>query len=612
VKRRVFSSLKRRVMVLVIMGMLVIIGTLNISGYLGMQENIQRTFQERLTLTQAIANHWDYILQQNLSRLEAVSSLPGVDLEDSDLTPEKEALHNAYLNSIFSGGVFLLNTQGALLWSEPYRKEWSGRDLFTNPTIKRLLRDNRPIISSLIEDEGPFAFMPIKNWQGKLVGWVGGIMNPSSPYFMHNFPALNRNHTGYLDIIDEGGRVISSSIPQRGLKPTDHGNYLANLIQTKKTAVGTCHSCHEDTSLVGRTGRAQEVIAFVPLAMAPWGVSIRQAEAEVLAPARGMLRRILMYSLFLFLLAIVLAWGIGLSITRPVNSLTQAAQRISSGDLEGPIPVSGQDEIGRLALTFDHMRVKLKDSIDTIEQWNRELEQRVKERTKELETSQAALKRKELAHQELLKKVISVQEDERKRMARELHDETSQSLSALILALDTQMEKSPDTSFKKKLQDTRSLAEEILDGIHRLIFALRPAMLDDLGLLPAIQWYAQRQLEPLGVGITFEGKEERERLPAPIETAIFRVMQEAINNIAKHAQAENVVISYSQRDQMVSIEIEDDGKGFDVEELKSSTDKKRGLGLLGMKERINQLGGSFTLETAPAMGTRITIEVPLS
>lgn len=591
---------------LVIMGMLAIIGTLNISVYLGMQENIQRTLQERLTLTQAVAQHWDYILQQNLSALESVSSFPGVDLEDNDLTPEKEALHTASLNSIFSEGVFLLNTQGTLCWVEPYRKEWLGKKFFTNPIIKNLLKDNRPIVSALIDGEGPFAFMPIKNWQGKLVGWVGGIMNP------HRSPFPNLSQSGHLDIIDEKGKVISSSNPQRILKPGDHGSFLANLIQTKKPAVGTCHTCHEDTKPAGTTDRDQEVIAFVPLTMAPWVVSIRQAETGVLSPAKSMLRRSLIYSLFLFFLAIVLAWGIGLSITRPVNILTRAAQRISSGSLDEPITLSGQDEIGQLALTFDQMRMKLKDSIDTIELWNRELEERVKERTRELEESQIALKRKELAHQELLKKVISAQEEERKRIARELHDETSQNLSALILALDALLEKSSDPFFKKKFQDTRSLAEEMLDGIHRLIFDLRPAMLDDLGLLPAIHWYAKKQLEPLGIVITFEGKEEEKRLPSPIETAIFRVVQEAINNIAKHAQAENVVTSYSQRDQMIRIEIEDDGKGFDIYELKNSTDKTRGLGLLGMKERINQLGGSFNLETAPALGTRITIAVPLS
>jgi signal transduction histidine kinase len=593
------------------MGMLAIIGTLNISGYLSMQENIKRALQERLNLTQTLADHWDYILQQNLSRLESVSFFRGVNLEDSDLIPEKEALHAAYLNSIFSEGVFLLDSKGYLLWMEPFPKEWLGTDFFASPEIKSLLRDDRPVVSSLIKGKGPFAFMPIKNWQGKLVGWVGGIMNPLSPYFSHKHHRSNLNQTAYLDIIDQEGTVISSSIPYRVLKLSDHGSYMSDLIRSKKTAVGTCSSCHKDAKLTEARGPAQEVIAFAPLSMAPWGVSTRQAESEVLAPAQGMLRRFLVYSLFLFFLAIIMAWGIGLSITRPVNILTRAAQKISSGNLEDPIPSSGKDEIARLALTFDQMRLKLKESIDTIELWNRELEQRVKERTKDLEASQAALKRKELAHQELLKEVISIQEEERKRVARELHDETSQILSALILGLDSLREKSSDSALKENLQNTRSLAEDVLNGIHRLIFDLRPAMLDDLGLLPAIHWFAQKQLNPLGVGITFEGREEEKRLPGPIETAIFRVVQEAINNIAKHAQAENVVISYSQIDQLVSIEIEDDGKGFDIEELRTSTDRKRGLGLLGMKERINQLEGSFKLETAPAMGTRITIGVAL-
>jgi len=577
-----------------------------------MRETIDRALQERSLLAQTAASHLEYIIRENLARLQNIAFHRGVDLEDKDLGPEREALHNAYLHSIFTEGVFLLDRQGNLLWIEPYRPERIRANLFDIPPVRNALEGGKPIVSNLVpirplDKNGIYALVPIRNWRGKIVGLAGGEIDPLNPGFRQILQPIKLGETGYIDIVDGQGMVLASTRPQHVLKVSDHGNSLANLIRAKTTSVGTCHSCHGGAEV---RGRETEVMAFAPLSSVSWGVSVRQSEREALAPARSMERRFFTYGLFLLLIALVLAWGTAQSVVRPISILTEAAQRIAGGNLSDPVPPLGEDEIGRLGQSFDTMRVKLKSSLERIEEWNRELERRVQERTKELEESREELKKKEEMRGELLRKVITAQEEERKRIARELHDETSQALAALVLGLDTATASALGET-RERMGNLKALAEGILDGIHQLIYDLRPSVLDDLGLPSAIRWYAESRLGPQGIHVHFETSGTERRLPTQVETAVFRATQEALTNIVKHAEAENTAISLEYRDSSILIEIEDDGKGFHVDPVSQLPEESRGLGLPGMKERITLLQGTLSIESEPDGGTRIAIEVPL-
>lgn len=225
----------------------------------------------------------------------------------------------------------------------------------------------------------------------------------------------------------------------------------------------------------------------------------------------------------------------------------------------------------------------------------------------------AEVQRKEQMRGELLKKVITAQEEERKRIARELHDDTSQTLTALLYAAEEAMDMTELAEIKERLQSIHRLSCHTLDGVHKLIFDLRPTMLDHLGLVPALRWFAQSRLEPLQTRlIVEETSTPGGRLPAEMETALFRVVQEAINNIARHAGARNVTIAFQVNDEAVAVTVEDDGLGFDVVETTLSPDTRRGLGLHGMRERVELLGGEMDISTAPGFGTQLYIRVPLS
>jgi len=222
------------------------------------------------------------------------------------------------------------------------------------------------------------------------------------------------------------------------------------------------------------------------------------------------------------------------------------------------------------------------------------------------------LQRKERMRGELLLKVIAAQEEERKRIARELHDQTSQALAALAVAVETaagQAAEGGDVSVS--LARMRSLAVSTLEEVHRLIFDLRPTLLDDLGLIAAMRWYAETRLGEVGIKVRLEVAGEEKRLAPQIETALYRVVQEAVNNVANHSGAQNVTITLVLKPEQLLLTIVDDGWGFDMGELARSGDRKRGLGLMGMKERVELLGGSFGIYSELGGGTKVMVEVPL-
>ena len=227
-----------------------------------------------------------------------------------------------------------------------------------------------------------------------------------------------------------------------------------------------------------------------------------------------------------------------------------------------------------------------------------------------------AVRRKEEDISAFLRKYIAAQEDERKRIARELHDETAQSLTALAIAIETALQKPTNSpaEVKRLLVPARSLTERVSRELDRIIRDLRPSLLDDLGLMEALGWYADNRLKPLGIQVTFETVGTERRLPTALETALFRVTQEGISNIARHSKAENVSLTVEFGDNYVAIDLEDDGCGFDVDSTlakgKDGSDDSP-FGLLGMRERTELMGGSLAVESRPGQGTSIRVRVPL-
>lgn len=220
-------------------------------------------------------------------------------------------------------------------------------------------------------------------------------------------------------------------------------------------------------------------------------------------------------------------------------------------------------------------------------------------------------------HQKLLRQTLVSQEEERKRLARELHDETSQALSGIELQLQAligtvEMSGSKAPELVARLKKVQSLAIQVHGEISRLISDLRPALLDTLGLVPAIRQYAESNLRPLGTNVSVESEGVAMRLPPEIEAGLFRWAQGAIGNIAQHSRAKNARITLKCKDNELFLEIIDDGVGFDVSKITDIEESGRGRGVFSMKERIGLLGGTCGIESKPGQGTIVWGRVPIS
>ena len=223
------------------------------------------------------------------------------------------------------------------------------------------------------------------------------------------------------------------------------------------------------------------------------------------------------------------------------------------------------------------------------------------------------LQRKGEVRGHLLARVIAAQEEERKRVARELHDETGQRLTAVIMGLGaarTALERDA-LQAGRVLDETRALAVGALQGIRELILGLRPASLGDLGLPPALRRLADDIGRRAGIEIEVDSSALNCRLPAEVETVLFRIAQEGLNNVGHHAAARHAWLRLSLTDREVRVLLEDDGMGFDPRKVTVGPDGRRGLGLLGMQERASLLGGEVTIESAPRRGTRVAVRLPI-
>jgi signal transduction histidine kinase len=288
------------------------------------------------------------------------------------------------------------------------------------------------------------------------------------------------------------------------------------------------------------------------------------------------------------------------------------AERMTAGDLDRPIHVGEGGEIGQLGQSLDDMRLRLSGSLKEIEQRDRDLERRVAERTLEVQTLYAELQRKEELRGRLLENVISAQEDERKRIARELHDETGQALTGIFMSLEVAqnaLEREPAAA-SQRLETAKMLAGQSIAAIRRLVVDLRPAALDDLGLAPAIRAFAGARLEEKGIHLVMQVAGLSNRLDPSLETSLFRVAQEAVTNIVRHSDASSARIELRRHNGCVSLLVKDNGQGFNIREIRESSDPARALGLAGMEERVSLLGGQLTVRSRPGKGTVVRAKVP--
>ncbi len=342
------------------------------------------------------------------------------------------------------------------------------------------------------------------------------------------------------------------------------------------------------------------VMAVVPVPGWALYVILEQDKDVALALPMDFRRNLIFFGSLGFVVTLLVAWVTTRHVVKPTEELTAAAVRMAGGERSTPIQVGAQDEIGILADNLETMRQQLRDALDQVAIANQELESRVKERTRQL--------------QDLVRRVLTAQEDERHRVALELHDETAQAISAVTIALDSVLRRRNSLAAEdtERLREARQIASDMLEGIRRLINALRPVALAEMGLDAALRWYAEDLLERSDVEVHVAAEATNMKVPDHVELALYRIGQEALNNVARHAASANVWIEIAYPEARVSLTVRDDGVGFDPENLPGDGRRVGGVGLAGMRERAALVDGVLAVDSAPGTGTTVRVEAPVA
>ena len=290
-------------------------------------------------------------------------------------------------------------------------------------------------------------------------------------------------------------------------------------------------------------------------------------------------------------LAVFLSSRISARITQPVGNLAEVAESITRGNLDIRANISDTGEVGRLATAFNEMTASLiKASADK-------------------ELLLAELRDKEQLRDTLITKLMTAQEDERKRISRELHDETSQALTSLMLTMRVLSEDAPNQEQKEALLVARDVAADILREVRDLAIELRPPLLDDLGLVAAIERYSKNFAERHGLDIELNISGPPAPVDGQIAVALYRIVQESLSNVAKHSGATAVVISTDFRPDELRVTIADNGRGISDADLVRARQENR-LGLYGMQERVELLQGRLFIGQSARGGMELRIVIP--
>lgn len=445
----------------------------------------------------------------------------------------------------FDGGIALLNSQNRVLEAAPDARIWGTR-------VSDLPQEGQ--FSTPFLENGEWRVLVVRRVdQGTL---AGAFTLP---------PLQSFSPRGIVYLVNSKGIIIAHDAPSSVGKDLSSHEGIADVARGEAGA-----TFHHDP------GGAELVVGFAPIVPTGWGMVIDEPWAEIVAP---MFQYSVLMPLLLLLVAIValgaVYFGVG-NVVRPLQSLSQTANRIAFGDYRAAEkPVGGVREIEELRETLDGMARQVREAQDSMQRY--------------------------------IAQITRSQEDERMRLARELHDDTIQSLIALQQRVEmTQIYLAKDPQLAAgRLDELRGLLMETLTSVRRFVRDLRPTYLDELGLIPALEALARESKAD------FEVEGEERRLDGERELVLFRIVQEALRNVGKHARATKVHVKVAFETEAVTASVEDNGVGFQAPDGPADYARAGHFGLTGMQERAQLFGGNVYVKSDYGKGTMLVASIPV-
>ncbi len=475
------------------------------------------------------------------------------------LSPATELHSSDHLLADFEGGVAVIGANGAVLTSLP------------QPPDQKLLsavKNVSPTAAGLSLTSSGDILAVARSTDNTIT--VAGLFSAQSLRLPTLANTLQSSPRTRVIVVDTGARIVfhSGGIPVGSDASSEPGAVEALRGESGATFVTDDH-------------QIEWVVAFEPVPSVGWGLIVAEPWEDVVNP---LLRTSLLTPLVLvpaFVIAVVAIVFVARRVLRPLQQLDEQAERAGQGDYDAlEQPIDGISEIQTLHITLAHMA-------DQIRRYQRSIQ------------SYAAA-------------ITRSQEDERSRLARELHDETVQALIALdqrTQMIERICKRDPQAA-AVKLTELRAMTASTIADVRRVIRALRPIYLEDLGLTPALEMLTQSLSERGGLAVTFTVEGEIYRLAPERELALYRIVQEALNNVVKHARAKQVQVKLNYADTL-QVLIRDDGVGFEMPDRGDALTELGHFGLVGMRERAELIGAQLTIQSTAGHGTTIDLHLPL-
>ncbi|UCF96355.1 MAG: HAMP domain-containing protein [Spirochaetaceae bacterium] len=568
-KRPQFSSIQAKVLFYSLLPFVLVIVIIVIVGIQVFERVPQRIARQRETeLARVVAGQVERRMAAAASNLLSLGRIlidRQEDLRDEDF-------------DLFDGGIALYDPKGGLLLSVPGAEGWDG---LISWEFASIARERRPAYSDILRDPlkkqpAVVCAVPILTDQGEVKAIVAGVATlAASPLIedIATFLEFARNRSGYAYLVDGRGKFIY----HRDRKLL--GTALAGTVPMMGATYGL-----SGATVIKDVSGERIIAGYAPLAGTRWALITRERWQVIVGPVR-------LYSLVLLAVLVVggaastmmVLFSVG-RILKPIRDLTEGAARVAAGKFDHPIVALTGDEIEVLARRFNTMA-------DSLKILYRSLEQKVESRTREVLQQQ-----RQLAIME-----------ERSRVARDLHDSVSQSLYSVTLFAEAARRHLAGAEARRAAQSLDQLigaSRQALKEMRLMVYELRSSELEQKGLIGALKHRLDTVEKRAGIEVEIDAPASM-RLPKLLEQELYSLAQEALNNALKHAKAASLRLRVHSRGDTVTLEVQDDGVGFDPSVLQSSG----GVGIRGMKERVEKLGGRLEFESAPSRGTLVSVQV---
>jgi signal transduction histidine kinase len=515
-----------------------------------------------------VTEGYSSVLETLASKHRLLSQFPEERLEA--LQEAEEVL------DIFDAGVLIVDKQGLVTSASEDNSISFLTDVPASETFQSVRARLIPSFSNVLYGEGAndafiLIAVPLFDAEAQFAGAVVGGIDLHSTSISKPIRNLTIGKGGFTYLVDREGIIMAHPDPYQ------IGADYSNLPFVKRVIAGESGGTLTETSIGKRW-----VEGYAPIGTAGWGLVIQESWESITEPIRWFAVLIIAIGLAVIILVVILSWKGFDRIAVPIQTLHDQTEKLAKGENIEPIKESGIDEIDVLERAFIKMAAQIS-------------------------AYRAGLRR-------YVGAITKSQEEERRRIARELHDDTIQSLLTVSRRLELYQSSENDPERRKQIATLQEMVTNTLAGVRQINRDLRPLMLEDLGLIPALQTMVRAAQQGAGAvpHARFETTGQQIPLNPEQELALYRIIQEALANIRKHAQATGVLVDLSFQPGSVRLEIADNGKGFDVRPSFTDFAQMDSFGLLGIQERVWTAGGSLSIHSSPGQGTKLIVAIPVS